>query len=108
MPRFDLHLQPLAPAVQRAIRRPVGFGYKPAVAVRGFQVLMDQWMRIFLTPKGSDPCDLEFGTVATDLIGSTVTPDNAVELLRNCVSDCNAQLRAIQSKQVRRPPDEQL
>ena len=104
----DLHLQPLAPSVQRATRRPIGFGYVPALGVRGVQALVDQWMRIFLTAKGSDPCDLDFGTDAVTLIGSTVSPDNAVEFLRNAVADCNAQLRAIQNKLPNKPDDGRL
>lgn len=108
MPRYDMHLQPLAPSVQRATRKPIGFGYTPAVAVSGFQKLMDQYMRVLLTPKGSDPCDPNLGTGAWDLRGSTVTPEHAVEVLANCVSDCNAQIRAAQEKQRGKPSDEVL
>lgn len=108
MPTYDLHLQPLAPAVQRALRRPVGFGYVPAIAVSGFQALMDQWMRVFLTAKGSDPCDLNLGTGFVDLIGSTVSPENAIEIVRGCVDDCNAQIRSMQARKRRKSADEML
>lgn len=108
MPTYDMHLQPLAPSVQRATRKPIGFGYTPAIATAGFQKLMDQYMRVLLTPKGSDPCDLNIGTGAWDLRGSTVTPEHAVEILSNCVSDCNQQFRAAQEKQLGKPNDEIL
>lgn len=108
MPTYDLHMQPLAPSVQRATGRPIGFGYVPAAGTAGFQKLVDQWMRIFLTAKGSDPCDLEFGTGAADLIGSTVTPAHALELMQNFTNDCNAQVRAMQSKVRGKPATELL
>jgi hypothetical protein len=108
MPKYDLHLQPLAPAVQRATRKPIGFGYTPAIATAGFQKLMDQYMRVLLTPKGSDPCDRNLGTEAWDLRGSTVTPEHAIEILGNCVSDCNQQFRDAQEKMVGKPTDEIL
>lgn len=108
MPRYDMHLQPLAPSVQRATRKPIGFGYTPAIAVSGFQKLMDQYMRVLLTPKGSDPCDVNLGTNAWDLRGSTVTPEHAIEILTSCVSDCNAQFRAVQERQFDKPSDEIL
>lgn len=108
MARYDLHLQPLAPSVQRARRRPIGFGYTPALAVSGFQAMMDQWMRIFLTAKGSDPCDRNMGTGAADLIGSTVSPENSLEILRSCMEDCSAQVRRFQATQLRKPATELL
>lgn len=105
---YDLHLEPLDPAIQRATRRPVGWGYVPAVAVRGLRALVDQWMRILLTAKGSDPCDLNLGTSLIDLVGSNVSPRNAAEIAREAVSDCNAQVRQFQQRQRGKPADELL
>jgi hypothetical protein len=76
----------------------MSFGYNPPVGVRGLQMLVNIWLKCFLTPKGSDPVNLSYGTDFTRLIGSNVTPEDARDVVLLAIQDCNAQIKAFQAK----------
>lgn len=96
MPRFDLHIQAMPEEEQRASFKVMEFGFNPPVAVKGFQMLIDIWARIFLTRKGSDPTNLDRGTVFTNLIGSNTTLADAEDVVRVAIDSCNDQVAALQ------------
>lgn len=63
---------------------------------KGPQWLINMWLKILFTRQGSDPTNLERGTSFTNLIGSTVSPADAEDIVRQCVDIASDQLRAIQ------------
>ena len=96
MPRYDLHYQSMPKEDQLHSSKFMEFGYNPALAVKGFQMLINTWAKVFLTRKGSDPTNLERGTVFTNLIGSNTSLVEAEAIVRAAIDDCNTQIRAFQ------------
>lgn len=89
---YDVHVEPIPTDLAGKL---VGFYYTSAVGVRGAQKLINRWVRILLTPKGTDPADLRAGTYFTNLIGSNVTdPDDLLDAAALAVEDCNSQVMA--------------
>jgi hypothetical protein len=98
MPRYDLHFESLSEEEQ-------GFSSKiftmdtpafGAFGTKGPQWLINMWLKILFTRQGSDPTNLERGTSFTNLIGSTVSPADAEDIVRLCIDTATDQLRAIQ------------
>jgi hypothetical protein len=106
--RFDLHIQTLPEAEQRETFKFVSLGYVGGAGVKGFQQLINTWLRVFLTSKGSDPADLSFGTGFPDLIGSNLNISDARDIVLLSVDDCNEQVTAFQQADVTLTPSERL
>lgn len=96
MPRFDIHTQALPLEEQLTSQKFMTFGYAEGLGVKGFQMLIDLWLKTFLTRKGSDPTNLSRGTAFTNLIGSNTSLDEAEDVVRTCIDDCNQQVRTMQ------------
>ena len=96
--RFDIHIQTLLEADQRQTFKFMTFGFNPTIGVKGFQMLVNMWLKCFLTPRGSDPTDLNYGTEFSDLIGSNVALEDARDVVLLAVNDCNEQLVSFQSE----------
>jgi len=94
--RFDVHIQALPAAEQRDTFKFMSFGYVGSVGVKGFQMLINIWLKCFLTPRGSDPFDLNYGTPFTSLVASNVTPQDARDVVILAIDQCNAQVVAFQ------------
>lgn len=78
-------------------------GFNRTVAVRGINKLMNLWTKIFLTPKGSDPTNLERGTDFAGLFGSNITSTQDVrDVVLLSITDCNQQILDLQRI---KPPD---
>lgn len=90
--RFDIHFQALPTADQVATYKFVSFGFSPTIAVKGFQMLLNQWAKCLLTPRGSDPTDLEYGTDFTKLIGSNLDLQDARDVAAISIITCNTQI----------------
>lgn len=94
--KFDLHFQ----TVDEANR--VGFrfftrAFNRTVGVRGVNKLRNLWTKILLTPKGSDPTNLERGTDFPALIGSNIiSQDDVRDVVLLAISDCNEQIAKLQ------------
>jgi len=96
MSTYDFHFQGKKPASVVNFRFFTA-GYKRTIAVRGLQKLLNQWLLLFLTTKGSDPTDLTRGTDFPNLIGSNiVTLADTRDVVLLAIQDCNTQLTAIQ------------
>ncbi len=108
MPRYDLHIQATTRDEQLEQRGIFTFGYADTLAVRGFQMLINLWLKIFFTRRGSDPTNLERGTTYTNLIGSNVSLEDAEDIIRISLTQCNAQVRAIQAGDTTLLPRERL
>ncbi|MAG64687.1 MAG: hypothetical protein CMK74_02265 [Pseudomonadales bacterium] len=102
MPKYDHHFQGKTPSTVQNFKFFTS-GFKRTVGVRGLQKLINQWLKLFMTTKGSDPLHLQRGTSFPDLIGSNiVTLSDVQDVVLLAIQDCNAQLSAIQQKN---PPD---
>jgi len=95
---FDINIQ-IVPAVRYSGMAFYSFGQKRSLGVRGLQKLVNLFAKYLLTPIGSDPTDLTYGTNLTSLIGSNVVLDDAREILDIAV---DATVAAIQSFQTRK------
>lgn len=98
MPRYDIHFQSLKQAEALRSTKITTFGYSNTIGVKGFQLCINMWLKIFLTRRGSDPTNLNYGTSFTNLIGSNTDPSDAEDIVRLCVEQCNDQLIAIQRR----------
>jgi hypothetical protein len=103
MPKYDLHFQAVDEAELEGFRF-FTREFNRTVAVRGINKLLNLWTKVFLTPKGSDPTNLERGTDVARLIGSNITSAQDVrDVVLLSISECNRQIADIQRI---RPPDE--
>lgn len=91
---MDIHFQPV-PEGQVRGWKVFTFGYRSALKVEGLQALVNRWTRVLVTPKGSDPLDLSFGTEFGDLIGSNI-PKSArsslIDIVAIAIDDANEQV----------------
>jgi len=94
--RFDIHIQTLPQAEQKDTFKFMSWGYVGSVGVKGLQMLINNWLKCFLTPRGSDPTDLAYGTVFTNMIGSNIRPQDARDVTLLAISQCNAQIVTFQ------------
>lgn len=108
MPRFDIHFQALTEQEQIDTFKFVSFGYNPAIAVKGFQMLINHWLKCFLTPRGSDPSDLLYGTDFTKLIGSNVSLSDGRDVTAVAIDQCNEQIFAFQANDLTLTATERL
>jgi len=91
--QFDIHIQTLPEADQRDTFKYMTFGFEGGVGVKGFQMLINQWLKCFLTQRGSDPADLGYGTTFTALMGSNVPLADARDVTVLSVDECNEQVQ---------------
>lgn len=84
------------------------FGQKRSLGVRGIQKLVNIFAKYLLTPVGTDPTDLDYGTNLTNLIGSNVSLDDAREVLDLAVDKTSAAIIAYQTARGSVPDDERL
>lgn len=97
MPRYDIHFQALTTEEQARTFKFVGFTYNPTIGVSGFQMLINQWLKCFLTPRGTDPTDGAYGTDFTKLVGSNLAVEDAQDVSRIAIEDCNTQINSFQT-----------
>lgn len=108
MPRYDLYFQPMTVEQQTSTLKLMELGYNPALAVKGFQMLINMWAKTFLTRKGSDPTNLDRGTAYPNLFGSNVTLAEAEDIVRTAIDDCNQQVTGMQRNDATLTPAERL
>jgi hypothetical protein len=108
MPTYDLHFQAMPREAQLASFKFMEFAYDPPLGVKGFQMLINIWAKTFLTRKGSDPTNLTRGTEFTNLIGSNTTLEDAEDVVRVAIDECNQQVLAMQNKDSTLLPQERL
>jgi len=103
---FDTHYQIVPLDQQTGGPKVFTFGFTSAVAVRGPQKLINRWLKCLMTPKGSDPSNLEYGTGFGNLYGSNITStQDLIDAVALFVEDCNAQMRAMDQRNF--PPDDE-
>lgn len=95
MARYDLHIQLIDPA-QQTTGANFSFGLASPILVTGFQSLVNRWMKIFMTPKGSQPIRLLEGTDFAYLIGSNVSDLGSLEaVVAEYLDDATQQVQAV-------------
>lgn len=108
MPTYDIYLQGQTAEGSHGFHT-FTFEYDRTVAVRGPYKLAIQWLKRFLTTKGSDYCAPDDGTDFPRLVGSNIARvDDLRDVVLLAIQDCNAQIYAIQRQQASLPLDEQL
>jgi len=90
---FDIHIQTLPEADQRDTFKFMSFGFVGAVGVKGFQMLINMWLKCFLTQRGSDPSDLDYGTNFIGMVGSNLPLPDARDVTILSVDECNEQVQ---------------
>ena len=104
---FDINIQ-IVPASNYTGMAFYSFGQTRSLGVRGIQKLVNIFAKFLLTPIGTDPLDLTYGTNLTSLIGSNVVLADAKEILDIAVDATVAAIQAFQTGQSAVPDDERL
>jgi hypothetical protein len=103
---YDINIQ-IVPAVDYTGFAFYSFGQKRSLGVRGIQKLVNMFAKFLLTPIGTDPTNLLYGTNFTSLIGSNVVLDDARDILNIAIAATIAGIQAFQTGQSV-PDDERL
>ena len=105
---YDIHIQPIS-ADQVVGYQAFSFGFTAALKVEGLQSLVNRWVRMFMTPKGSDITDANAGTEFAALIGGNIPQGDQdfVDIITLSMEDTNEQVKQ-QDLEGEYPPDEQL
>lgn len=84
------------------------FVFQSAVGVRGPQKMMNRWLKCFMTTKGTDPTDLDYGTGFNALFFSNVSQIKDIQdMVSVYIDDCTTQIKAFDRKYAI-APDERL
>lgn len=74
-------------------------GFDRSIGVRGLWKLTLQWLKRFMTTKGSDPLRPEEGTEFPNLFGSNIVNMFDVrDVILLAIEDCNAQMLTVQQQ----------
>jgi hypothetical protein len=97
---MDIHYQPV-PVADVSGTKIFTFGFTSALKVEGLQFLVNRWVRVFMTPRGSDPLEPEFGTDFGSLVGTNV-PKSAkgsiIDIVAMAIDDASEQVQAQDTK----------
>jgi len=104
---YDINIQ-IVPAVRYTGMAFYSFGQTRSLGVRGLQKLVNVYAKFLLTPIGTDPLDLAYGTNLTNLIGSNIALADAREVLDMAVATTTAAIRAAQTGVTALADDERL
>jgi alpha-D-ribose 1-methylphosphonate 5-phosphate C-P lyase len=104
---YDVNIQ-IVPASQYTGMGFYSFGQTRSLGVRGIQKLVNIFAKYLLTPVGTDPLDLTYGTNLTYLIGTNVSLNDAREVLDMAVDTAATAIRTFQSLQSSVDDDERL
>lgn len=107
MGRTNIHFQIVDPAAQQR-GNVFTFGDQTRL-VDGKYKALDLWLLTFLTPKGSDPTDVEAGTDFAFIVESNVSDPAEFEVyLHEYVDDATAQAKLLQRRVGYLTPDERI
>jgi hypothetical protein len=104
---FDVNIQ-IVPAAQYTGMGFYSFGQTRSLAVRGLQKLVNMFAKYLLTPVGTDPTDVTYGTNLTNLIGTNIVLNDAREVLDIAVGKTVTAIQGWQSGKAAIPDDERL
>lgn len=104
---YDINIQ-IVSAAQYTGMAFYSFGQTRSLGVRGIQKLVNMFAKFLLTPVGTDPTDLTYGTNLTTLIGSNVVLDDAREILDIAIDTTVSAIQGFQAGVAEVPADERL
>lgn len=104
---YDLNIQIVAAAEYDGMGF-YSFGQTRSLGVRGIQKLVNVFAKYLLTPVGTDPTDLDYGTNLASLIGSNLALDDAREVLDIAVDKTSDAITTWQIAKGTVPDDERL
>lgn len=104
---YDINIQ-IVPASNYTGMAFYSFGQTRSLGVRGIQKLVNICAKFLLTPVGTDPTNLLYGTNLTSLIGSNVVLSDAREILDIAVDAMVSGIQGFQSGLASAPDDERL
>lgn len=104
---YDVNIQ-IVPAADYNGMGFYSFGQKRSLGVRGLQKLVNMFVKHLLTPVGTDPVDLEYGTNLMSLVGSNVILSDAQEVLDLAVDRTVIAIQDWQGAEGNVPDDERL
>ena len=74
----------------------MSFGFVETVGVAGFLMLINNWLKCLLTPRGGDPTNLSYGTDFTKMIGSNLTVSEAQDVTILSIEQANDYIDSVQ------------
>jgi hypothetical protein len=92
---MDIHYQPV-PVDEVRSTKIFTFGFKSALKVEGMQALVNRWVRVLMTPRGSDPLDEAFGTDFGNLVGTNIpktAKGSLLDIVTMAIDDANEQVQ---------------
>jgi hypothetical protein len=106
--RYDLHLQVMDPSVQ-AWGAVFTLNSGNIIAVKGRWKLLDRFLKVLFTPKGSSPLRRKEGTLFPFVFGGNITDVGSLEAgLHDYVDDAAAQIMEYDRRAPWLTPDERL
>ena len=104
MPTYDTYIELLTEEQQTTLRKTYHYRFRKHIAVKGFQKLINQWVKCFLTTEGSNLSDSSYGTRVPLLIGSNITSRrNISDVVQAGITATNDTIFLYQSDD---PPDD--
>jgi len=106
---MDIHYQPV-PVDEVKGTKVFTFGYTSALKVEGLQFLVNRWVRVLMTPRGSDVLEPTFGTDYGNLVGTNIprsAKGSIVDVVAMAIDDASEQVKT-QDKEARYPDTESL
>jgi hypothetical protein len=94
--RFDIHIQIVAADKYQGMAF-YSFGPDRSIGVRGMQKLVNIFAKYLLTPLGSDPMDLSYGTELPNLFSANVDLNDAKDVLVLAVDKATQAIRTNQT-----------
>lgn len=92
---MDIHYQPV-PVDEVSGTKIFTFGFRSAVKVEGIQALVNRWVRVLMTPRGSDLLEPTLGTDFGNLVGANY-PKSAqgslIDVVTMAIDDANEQVQ---------------
>lgn len=101
MPKYDTYIE-LVPVEKQegAATAVMRYGFDRTIGIDGFQKVVNQWLKAFLTEEGTQPGDREYGTMFPRLIGSNIGDLSDVrEIVELSVDSANSDIRRYQASQ---------
>lgn len=95
MAKYDLHIQ-LDPSAVIYGGGFYGFGATRSIGISGVQKLVNLFAKYLLTPVGTDPTDLSYGTALPSLIGSNIDVYDTREILLLAVDKTTQSIKRYQ------------
>jgi hypothetical protein len=83
--KYDVHIETLNEDQVAGVKFLTFGDYKKSLGVKGFQKMVNRFIKCLMTPLGTDLSDKEYGTILADSLGNNVDPGAAYSLVAQSV-----------------------